>query len=670
MADGTDQVQAPPPSARPFRGAGSVALRITLLYALTAGLWIVSTDFLLHHVALALGLSSDAEQVLQTLKGWLYVVVTAILLFVAIRAYLRAFETTQAALNRRIEAIAAQYQHLFARNPFPMWIYDPQTLRILTANDRTLETYGYTRRQLEGLDVRELHDPAEAARLADLTCSPEQTPRFAGVWKQRTRDGRTIEAEVVGHWIDFDGRRARLVMSIDVTERLRAQRALEEYRVSLERRVAERTAALSAANDRLRADAEERQRAEEQLRAAKESAERASEAKSVYLANTTHEIRTPLTSILGYVDLLMDDALPERQRRRYLEVVQQNAGHLLKLVDDLLDLTRAEMGKMMLTLETESTRDMAAQAIELVRPKAAEKNLELVLEIARNAPSLIHTDGVRLRQILLNLLANAIKFTPTGRVSLVVEAAGQSGAAPPGADPTADPTADPAAHHVRFNISDTGIGIGAEFTRRIFEPFFQVDHGPSRRYRGFGLGLAISRELVERLGGAIRVTSMPGVGSTFSVELPVKIDGAAPLRAASRDAASERLQARVLLAEDDANIRWLVEEYLRRAGAQVVSLSDGASAVAQVQNELAQGPGPGLVLIDIHMPAMDGIEVMRRLRSMGYRGPIVALTAHPQAEDRERWRAAGCDAVAGKPIDRATFIPMLARLLSEHPAIG
>jgi PAS domain S-box-containing protein len=663
MAEGPVQVQGSATSApRLSRGAGTVALRIAVAYVLCAGVWILATDFLLHHIVVAIGLSGDVEQFLQTLKGWLFVTVTALLLFVGIRGYLGAFESAQGALNGRIQAMAVQYQHLFERNPFPMWVYDPEDLRVLAANDRTLEVYGYTREEIEGSDVRALYDPSEGARVAELARLGEQAPRFAGVWKQRARDGRRIEAEVVGHWIDFDGRRARLVMSIDITERLRAQRGLEEYRAGLERRVAERTAALSAANDRLRGEAEERERAEEELRLAKERAERASEAKSVYLANTTHEIRTPLTSILGYADLLMEEGLEAGQRRRYVEVVQQNAGHLLKLVDDLLDLTRAEMGKMMLTVETESPREVASQAMELVRPKAAERGLELVLEIARDTPELIRTDGVRLRQVLLNLLSNAIKFTPSGRVLLTVErGGGGAGRLGQGGE---------AGERVRFKITDTGIGISGEHRGRIFEPFFQVDQGPSRRYRGFGLGLAISRELVERLGGSIGVRSAPGAGSTFSVELPVQAEGAARVSAGEARVGVERLEARVVLAEDDGNIRWLVEEYLRRAGAEVVSLADGASAVAEVERELEEGGGPGLVLMDIHMPGMDGVEVMRRLRAGGYRGPIVALTANAQGKEREQWRAAGCDAVASKPIDRSTFIPMLARLLSEHGAMG
>lgn len=632
------------------RGSGNVALRISLLYCLAAALWIFFSDYALHHASKVLRLSTETEGHLQTAKGWLFVAATTLLLFVLVRSYFRAFHRTQSSLDARIDQIAAQYKHLFERNPFPMWVYAPADLRFLAVNDRAVEAYGYSRDEFLAMKVTDLCGPEGGSRMVEAAQSAPEGTRFAGLWRHCRKDGTFLDAEVVSHWIDFDGKQARLVMSIDVTERLRAGRALEEYRAGLERRVAERTAALSAANDRLRAEVEQRERAEAGLLAAKQAAEDASAAKSTYLANTTHEIRTPLTSILGYADLLMDQDLPESQRLRYLEIVQNNAGHLLKLVDDLLDLTRVEMGKITINWEQESPRDLAAQAVELVRPRADEKGIRLAVDVGPEVPSFFRADGVRLRQVLLNLLSNAIKFTDTGRVTLAVEAAPQ----PP-------VNGHSAGRSLRFRVTDTGIGIPPEHVQRIFEPFYQVDREPSRRYRGFGLGLAISRELLEFMGGSIAVSSAPGAGSTFIAELPLTEVGTIPTRAPQAPAL-DRLDADVLLAEDDPNIRWLVEEYLRRAGARVVSVSDGAAAVAAVEDP-GRARAFDLVLADIHMPGMDGEEAMRRMRQVGYLGVIVALTAQPQAEEGARWRAAGCDAVASKPIERRTFIPMLAELL-------
>jgi PAS domain S-box-containing protein len=643
------------PLRKTRKGAGRVALRIALLYCLLAALWIFFSDYALHHAAKTLRLSAETEGHLQTAKGWLFVGATTVLLFVLIRSYLRAFQKAQSALDARIDQIAAQYKQLFDRNPFPMWVYDPADLRFLAVNDRAVEAYGYSRAEFLAMKVTDLCGPDGGSRMVEAAKTAPEGTRFAGLWRHCRKDGTVLDAEVISHWIDFDGAQARLVMSIDVTERLRAERALEDYRVGLERRVADRTAALSAANDRLRGEVEQRERAEAGLLSAKHAAEQSSAAKSTYLANTTHEIRTPLTSILGYADLLMDRHLPESQRLRYVEIVQQNASHLLKLVDDLLDLTRVEMGKITINWEHESPRDLAAQAVELVRPKADEKGIRLAVDVAADVPASFRADGVRLRQVLLNLLSNAIKFTEAGRVTLTVDVA-----------PRPAINGHTAGRSIRFRVADTGIGIPAEHVQRIFEPFYQVDREPSRRHRGFGLGLAISRELLEFMGGSIAVSSTPGAGSTFVAELPLTEIGALATRPLP-PAALDRIDADVLLAEDDPNIRWLVEEYLRRAGARVVSVSDGAAAVAAVDEAAGNRPFQ-LVLADIHMPGMDGHEAMRRMREAGYRGVIVALTAQRQAEEGDLWRAAGCDAVASKPIDRRTFIPLLASLLRAKEA--
>ncbi len=625
-----------------------------MIYCVAAGLWIFFSDVALHRTARTLGLALETEEHVQTAKGWFFVLATTLLLFVLVRSYFKAFHRQQSRLHERIQTIAHQYQHLFEHNPFPMWVFDPADLRFLAVNDRALEAYGYTRDEFLAMKVTDLGDTQDITRLSDPSAPDD--PRTTGLWCHHDKRGVPIEAEVVSHWIDFDGRRATLALAINVTERRRAQRSLEEYRAGLELRVRERTAALSTANDRLRAEIEQRERAEADLIAAKQSAEQASAAKSTYLANTTHEIRTPLTSILGYADLMMDEDIAPAQRDRYVDVIRQNAAHLLKLMDDLLDLTRAEMGKIALNWELESPRDLAAQAIELVRPRAMARGIDLALDAGRDLPASIRADGVRLRQVLLNLLANAIKFTDAGRVTLAISAAppsrqGASGKA------------------IRFEVRDTGIGISPDNARHIFEPFFQVDQGPTRRYRGFGLGLAISRELIERMGGSIAVTSSPGKGSSFSIELPLSELGVTAARISSQPS-DDRLEARVLLAEDDPNIRWLVEEFLRRAGAEVVAVSDGVMAVASVEEDLAtRGQGAfDLALLDIHMPGLDGEEVMRRIRTAGYQGAIVALTAQPDAAERESWEAAGCNAVAAKPIDRRTFIPMLAELLRARLA--
>jgi signal transduction histidine kinase len=425
------------------------------------------------------------------------------------------------------------------------------------------------------------------------------------------------------------------------------QEAQRRQREELEERVRARTADLSRANDQLQADAEERQHIEAQLRAATKEAQNANLAKSAFLANTSHEVRTPLTSILGYTDLLLDTDLPRDEKHRHITVIQQNAAHLLTLIDDLLDLSRTEIGKLTITMADYSPQEIAEQTVNLLRPRADEKKLPLTLRLAADLPATIRTDGVRLRQVLTNLVSNAIKFTTTGEVTVTLRREDQPNAA------------------VCFDVTDTGIGIASEEFQRIFEPFYQIDHGAARHYGGTGLGLSIARQLTEQMGGTITLTSELATGSTFTVRIPL-----APARtsntAATTSAEPSQLTGHILLAEDNPNVRWLVEEYLKRAGAAVTAVGDGLQAVNAITETLNDPTKPAiaLVLMDIHMPGMDGFEAMRRIRAAGYKAPIVAMTAHLMANEKDRWMVAGCNAVVPKPIDVHTFLPLIARLIA------
>jgi signal transduction histidine kinase/CheY-like chemotaxis protein len=413
-----------------------------------------------------------------------------------------------------------------------------------------------------------------------------------------------------------------------------------------------RTADLSSVNRHLQREVEERERIEGELRSAKLVAEKASAAKSAFLANTTHEIRTPLTSILGYADLLLDGGMTEEQRDRYVLVLRQNASHLLKMIDDLLDLSRIETGNLRLTLDDYSPMEIAEQTLELLRPRATEKGLILSLDLEGQLPSTVRTDGVRLRQVLLNLLSNAIKFTPSGRVALAVHGAG-------GEDGSG-------MRCLQFDVVDTGIGIEAEHRALIFEPFYQVEQGENRRHGGTGLGLAISRKLVEQMGGTLEVSSELGRGSVFKVRIPVLLPSKVSQQSTQMVHKESRIEGHVLLAEDNTNIRWLVEEYLRRAGATVTAVSDGIQAV-EAARQAIEGQRPfDLILLDISMPGMDGGEAMQRIREGGYTGPVVALTAHSASDEKACFDMPGWDAVAAKPINRHTFIPLIARLIDER----
>ncbi len=638
-------------------GANPVARDAPLLvagvYTLAGLVWIIASDGVLNGFAKTTGIGLDEFSHDQTIKGCAFVLLTGVLLFFLIRRYMRLLQNSQDQMQARLEGIAAQNRSLFENNPCAMLIYDPKSLLIWAANDACLMLYGYSRPELLTMTRTDLVVEEERQRGRVVAAEQPPTARNSGIWQSRRRDRRIIFVEAITHQVEFDGKTAGIAMLIDVTERLRAERSLDQYRSQLEQRVADRTTELSLANQKLRDEVEERHRIEADLRAATAAAEEANASKSTFLANTSHEIRTPLTSILGYADLLSDPALEADERVKYLDVLQKNAQHLLALIDDLLDLSQAEMGKVRVNFGDHSPREIAAQAVELLRPRAVEKSLELSLEFAGEIPAMIYTDGVRVRQVLLNLLSNAIKFTPRGRVTLKVTGE-QSGDAP-------------AAAFVSFEVTDTGIGLDAGHIERVFEPFYQVEQGATRRYGGSGLGLAISHELAGQLGGSLVVSSSPGKGSTFTLTLPAtlgEIEAGEPVDHVP--AASDGLSGTILLAEDNANIRMLVQEYLRRAGATVITSENGAEAVARVKQSLEQhGPAIDLVLLDLHMPVLDGEQAMRQIRAAGFAGPIVGLTADHAERSTVEWSQEGWDAMAAKPIDRQAFIPLLARMLGE-----
>ena len=383
-----------------------------------------------------------------------------------------------------------------------------------------------------------------------------------------------------------------------------------------------------------------------ELDLARRQAEDANVAKSQFLATISHEIRTPMSGILGTTELMLSGDMPGEQRR-LARIAHESAGALLGIIDDILDLTRVEAGKLPLELAAFDPRRLAGDVVELMTPSARAKGLELRLEAEPDVPAGLLGDALRLRQVLVNLLGNAIKFTEIGEV--VVSIASR-------------PAVDPGAAVLRLEVRDTGIGIDEAHIARIFDPFTQADASTSRRYGGSGLGLAIVRELVQRMGGQVGVDSVHGVGSTFwfSIELErAPAEPAPPAEAPASDGLPS-LNGRVLLAEDNPVNQLVLQALLERLGCQVVVVADGAAAV-----EAALGGGHDLVLMDCHMPGMDGYEATRQIRQHErggtHRLPILALTAAALAEDREKCLAAGMDDHLSKPAS----LPQLGEALSR-----
>ncbi len=392
-------------------------------------------------------------------------------------------------------------------------------------------------------------------------------------------------------------------------------------------------------------------------------AEAASRAKTRFLANMSHELRTPLTAILGYAELLEietdDRMLTPEARREYVSTIKRQGTHLLSIINDVLDLAKIEADKLTVERESVSPAGIVDEVLALMRVRAAERGVELHAEYLSSLPRYVSTDPVRVRQVLLNLVGNAIKFTMRGEV--VIRASFDAAGAK-------NPV-------LRIAVHDTGIGMDRAQVERLFTPFEQGDSSTTRRFGGTGLGLVISRGLAHMLGGGISVESEPGRGSVFTLSIPAgPLDGVelvepAELARLTSDTASRNLAAmpqgaaptlagaRILLAEDGPDNQRLISAFLRLAGAEVEIASNGRDAVDLATSGPSRDGKPfDLVLMDLQMPELDGYAATRLLRQRGYRGPIVALTAHAMEGDRQRCLDAGFDDYVPKPIDREHLI--------------
>ncbi len=426
----------------------------------------------------------------------------------------------------------------------------------------------------------------------------------------------------------------------DITDRRNAERELKEYALALE-----------AANQNLT-----------QLSHAAQTATRA---KSEFLANISHEIRTPLTAILGYADLLRDPSA-QFDKQQAATTIKRNGEYLLAIINDLLDLSKIEAGKLEVEKIACSPCQIFADLASLMSVSADAKGLKLRIGCDGPVPETILSDPVRLRQIVINLLGNAIKFTERGEVHLVVRL-------------LAAPRAEP---KLQIEVSDTGIGMTEEQIRRLFQPFAQADSSTTRRFGGTGLGLTISKRLAVMLGGDIAVRSVPGKGSTFCVTIATGplagvrlVDHSQPTtvhQSTATPRATIPFNCRILLVEDGPDNQRLISFLLKKAGAEVFLAQNGQEAVDKVlggargQPSEGQGPVPpfDLILMDIQMPVMDGYEAAHRLRQGGFTGPIIALTAHAMPQDVRRCVEVGCDFHLSKPIDRGVLIETIARFLA------
>lgn len=383
----------------------------------------------------------------------------------------------------------------------------------------------------------------------------------------------------------------------------------------------------------------------QKLTVEKMAAEEAYELKSRFMSHMTHELRTPLTAIIGFNKLLDDKKLDDKTHGQYTDLVDKNSQHLLSLINNILDQARIEAGQMNIVAEPTVLREVVEDVAATLAPLAQQKNLTLTTSYGDGMPEAFVLDGFRLRQVLLNLAGNGIKFTERGSVSLNCR------------------WQDAQLH---IEVADSGPGLSEAALKRIFIAFEQADENVAKAHGGSGLGLTISSNLAHLMKGRIDVTSQVGVGSQFTLSIPLE-PCTVPVVVPSQTIEAElpMMAGRILLADDNPDIRDLIELYLMRQGLQVITVENGQEAV-----RIALVDNPDLILMDLEMPVLGGVGAIDQLRTLGYGGPILALTGHNAGEETARAMAAGCNGAVSKPVKRDVLLRAIAPLLLQAEKIS
>ncbi len=493
-----------------------------------------------------------------------------------------------------------RYHLLFDSNPHPVWVYDLKTLAMLDVNRSAVRNYGFSREEFLSLTIKDIRPQEDVPALLESATRALPDTEAAGVWKHRKKDGTLIDVEITSHPLVYGGRDARLVVATDVTEH---------------------------------------KRTEERIMHAKEEAERANKFKDQFLSTMSHELRTPMNAVLGFSELLADErygTLNERQRR-YITHIHQAGRHLLRLINDILDLSKIEAGRLELAIESVPMERTLAEALDALRPLADKKSQTLSHQAESRLT--VRADATRLKQVLMNLLGNAVKFTPEGgRIDLAARLVDGK---------------------VRVEVRDTGPGIPPEEQKRIFEAFYRLRQS-GKAPEGTGLGLAITQRLVELHGGQLGLESQPGHGSCFHFSLPVavEIQEAPSGELAFDEGATEA--PRILVIEDDPVASQLIQSQLTSAGYEVVTCMQPERAT-----EMAAELRPDAITLDVLMKPVDGLQVLLELKTdpRTARIPLIVLTIMDQPAIGAML---GADEYLVKPVDKAVLLAAIERCLSSR----
>ncbi|MBF0213368.1 MAG: response regulator [Magnetococcales bacterium] len=530
--------------------------------------------------------------------------------------------------EHEIQELKERYQTLFFNSPDPYLIMEIERGTIRDCNKASEIMLNGNRAQILGATPDQLSPPfqpngqpsTEAAQERIQESLRQGAHRFE--WVHRRLDGTDFWVEVTVAVTRLEGRQVLFVAWRDITERKRLEQKIQE--------------------------------SETEWRRAKTDAETANRAKSDFLAAMSHEIRTPMNVVLGMSELLLETDLTPVQRR-FTETMHHSGKAMLGVINDVLDFSRIEAGRISLETNHYSPRQMVLDTAHLMQIAAEEKGLSLTVEVTPTIPESMQGDDGRIRQVLINLIGNAIKFTHHGRVEVRL---------------TLDPDAPD--RLLLFAVTDTGIGIPPEQLEHIFAQFTQADAGIARRYGGSGLGLAISRRLVEMMGGRIWVESRLDQGSQFFFTLPIRLSTlpVLPVSPAERASDDPTRTLRILLAEDVEENQILFEAYLMQTGHHLVMVNDGIEAMARVQAERFD-----VVIMDIQMPRMDGYTATRHIRQWERETgrapmPIVALTAHAMETEIQRSQEAGCTLFLTKPINKKKLLEVLQHIPLQPAETG
>ncbi|ACS79022.1 multi-sensor hybrid histidine kinase [Maridesulfovibrio salexigens DSM 2638] len=498
-----------------------------------------------------------------------------------------------------------QYRALFENNHSVMLIINPQTGKILDANTAATEFYGYSHTELQAKNIFDINVLSRAEVISNMS-EAHKADRTNFIFQHRCKNGDIKDVEVFSGPFNHNGKTLLISIIHDITKRLKN---------------------------------------EKELSAAKESAIRANKTKDEFLANISHEIRTPLNGVMGMLQV-MNSAKLNQEHRNCISVALQSSRNLLRVLDDILDLSKVEMGTLDLFEDKFSLNKLLEESINLFKPQAEKKEVDLSYSIFPETESYYFGDEGRIRQILFNLIGNSIKFTDHGEIR--VEA-------------RAGPGTCQDKNNLHFTVSDTGIGIPEDYQERIFDSFTQVDGSLSRRYKGAGLGLAIVKRLIELMEGSIKIESSLHHGTTISFTISLRIaDPPEPNQNKKSDSMIETPILHILLVEDEPVNRMMARKLLERMGHKVTCAENGAHCLEILSEGVFD-----TILMDIQMPIMDGLEATRTIRTsnsfINVRDiPIIALSAHANKESRYSALEAGVNGYLCKPFEMKDLEKIIA----------